>query len=72
MSDAPGLSKSKAIASMAKREDDVTRVNARGKLRFVPTLPARRLKEDVKKVRILLALSRSCLTGCEGRARRRS
>lgn len=35
---------SKAIASLAKKQGDVTRMGAQ-KLKFVPTLPARRKKE---------------------------
>ncbi|KZT10060.1 uncharacterized protein LAESUDRAFT_741655 [Laetiporus sulphureus 93-53] len=38
----------KAIASLAKKQNDVTRMGAQ-KLKFVPTLPARRKKEEVKK-----------------------
>ncbi|KAI0954065.1 hypothetical protein AcW1_006665 [Taiwanofungus camphoratus] len=38
----------KAIASLAKKQGDVTRLGTQ-KLKFVPTLPARRKKEDVKK-----------------------
>ncbi|KAI0792122.1 RNA polymerase III RPC4-domain-containing protein [Abortiporus biennis] len=38
----------KAIASLAKKQSDVTRMGTQ-KLKFVPTLPARRKKEDVKQ-----------------------
>ncbi|GBE86573.1 hypothetical protein SCP_0904520 [Sparassis crispa] len=38
----------RAIASLAKKQNDVTRLGAH-KLKFVPTLPTRRKKEDVKK-----------------------
>ena len=34
----------KAIASLAKKQSDVTRLGAQ-KLKFVPTLPSRRVKE---------------------------
>ncbi|KAF9268993.1 hypothetical protein L218DRAFT_953555 [Marasmius fiardii PR-910] len=40
-------SKPKAISSLAKKTSDVTRQGTQ-KLKFVPTLPARRKKEDVK------------------------
>ncbi|KAG7093882.1 hypothetical protein E1B28_007521 [Marasmius oreades] len=39
--------KSKAISSLAKKPSDVTRQGTQ-KLKFVPTLPARRKKEDLK------------------------
>ncbi|KAI0372815.1 hypothetical protein BV20DRAFT_1014934 [Pilatotrama ljubarskyi] len=38
----------KAIASLAKKQSDVTRLGTQ-KLKFVPTLPSRRVKEEVKK-----------------------
>jgi len=38
----------KAIASLAKKQGDVTRLGTQ-KLKFVPTLPVRRKKEDVKQ-----------------------
>ena len=34
----------KAIASLAKKQNDITRLGAQ-KLKFVPTLPPRRVKE---------------------------
>ncbi|KAH9945719.1 RNA polymerase III RPC4-domain-containing protein [Amylocystis lapponica] len=48
MADSPPPPAPKAVASLAKRPSDVTRLGAH-KLKFVPTLPARRKKEDVKK-----------------------
>ncbi|KAH8093816.1 RNA polymerase III RPC4-domain-containing protein [Cristinia sonorae] len=42
-----GNSTPKAIASLAKKPTDTTRLGTQ-KLKFVPTLPARRKKEDVK------------------------
>ncbi|TCD69616.1 hypothetical protein EIP91_006841 [Steccherinum ochraceum] len=56
MADTPGSSNgaggsgsnaSKAIASLAKKQSDTTRLGTQ-KLKFVPTLPARRKKEDAK------------------------
>ncbi|KAM5533857.1 hypothetical protein V8D89_012520 [Ganoderma adspersum] len=38
----------KAIASLAKKQSDITRLGAQ-KLKFVPTLPPRRVKEEPKK-----------------------
>ncbi|KAF9054341.1 hypothetical protein BJ165DRAFT_1522884 [Panaeolus papilionaceus] len=43
----PGSSTSKAIGSLAKKQSDVTRQGTH-KLKFVPTLPQRRKKEQVK------------------------
>ncbi|KAH0582633.1 hypothetical protein H2248_010557 [Termitomyces sp. 'cryptogamus'] len=43
------ISPTKAIGSLAKKQSDVTRQGAQ-KLKFVPTLPARRKKEEVKPV----------------------
>ena len=37
---------SKAIGSLAKKQDDVTRLGSQ-KMKFVPTLPVRRKKESV-------------------------
>ncbi|KAF8074814.1 RNA polymerase III RPC4-domain-containing protein [Lyophyllum atratum] len=42
-----GLPPTKAIGSLAKKQGDVTRQGTQ-KLKFVPTLPARRKKEEVK------------------------
>ncbi|KAG6861340.1 hypothetical protein C0995_001319 [Termitomyces sp. Mi166 len=42
-----GIPPTKAIGSLAKKQGDVTRQGAQ-KLKFVPTLPARRKKEEVK------------------------
>ena len=39
-----GSGTGKAIASLAKKQSDVTRLGAH-KLKFVPTLPSRRVKE---------------------------
>ncbi|OJT01889.1 hypothetical protein TRAPUB_7666 [Trametes pubescens] len=39
-----GSNPPKAIASLAKKQSDVTRLGTQ-KLKFVPTLPARRVKE---------------------------
>ncbi|KAI0072688.1 hypothetical protein K474DRAFT_1604653 [Panus rudis PR-1116 ss-1] len=38
----------KVVPSLAKKQSDVTRLGTQ-KLKFVPTLPARRVKEEVKK-----------------------
>ncbi|KAG6812395.1 hypothetical protein H0H92_003076 [Tricholoma furcatifolium] len=43
-----GQPPTKAIGSLAKKQGDVTRQGAQ-KLKFVPTLPARRKKEEVKQ-----------------------
>ncbi|OBZ73777.1 hypothetical protein A0H81_06054 [Grifola frondosa] len=57
----PSGSTPKAIASLAKKQSDVTRLGTQ-KLKFVPTLPARRKKEDIKKVRVVLCnLSRTLM-----------
>ncbi|KAG5722158.1 DNA-directed RNA polymerase III subunit rpc4 [Termitomyces sp. T112] len=62
MSDAPAasgsgssISPTKAIGSLAKKQSDVTRQGAQ-KLKFVPTLPARRKKEEVKPEPVPAAL----------------
>ncbi|KIK19237.1 hypothetical protein PISMIDRAFT_683438 [Pisolithus microcarpus 441] len=39
----------KAIGSLARKQSDVTRLGTQ-RLKFVPTLPARRKKEEVKPV----------------------
>ncbi|RPD64407.1 hypothetical protein L226DRAFT_533687 [Lentinus tigrinus ALCF2SS1-7] len=48
----------KAIASLAKKQSDVTRLGGH-KLKFVPTLPARRVKEEPKKEEPVPAASSS-------------
>ncbi|KAI0091695.1 hypothetical protein BDY19DRAFT_1067174 [Irpex rosettiformis] len=40
---------SRAVPSLVKKQSDVTRMGTQ-KLKFVPTLPTRRKKEDVKEV----------------------
>ncbi|KAF9457529.1 RNA polymerase III RPC4-domain-containing protein [Collybia nuda] len=63
------LPSTKAISSLAKKQGDVTRQGTQ-KLKFVPTLPARRKKEEIKTEPVAQSLS-DPLNANRGRGRGR-
>ncbi|KAF9447710.1 hypothetical protein P691DRAFT_801896 [Macrolepiota fuliginosa MF-IS2] len=67
---ASGAGTPRGIGSLAKKQSDVTRQGTQ-KLKFTPTLPARRKKEEVKSEPVAAAIPEPSNTNTRGRGRGR-